>query len=171
MGVSDKTARSYLDVLTGTFMVRQLQPWLENLAKRQVKAPKIYLRDTGLLHALLSVDGRDALLSNPRVGASWEGFAIEQILRVVQPSDVWFWATHGGAELDLLVRQGGRRYGFEVKFNEAPKVTRSMRTAVDDLRLERLWIVAPVPRSYAIDERFSVMALRDVETFVLGDAR
>lgn len=162
MALSDKTVRSYLDILTGTFMVRQLQPWFENIGKRQIKAPKVYLRDSGLLHALLSIADGGALLSHPRAGASWEGFAIEQILRTVRPPEAYFWGSHSGAELDLFFLHGGRRYGFEVKLNEAPVVTRSMRTAVADLQLDQLWILCPTPASYRVDDRISVWPVRDV---------
>jgi predicted AAA+ superfamily ATPase len=129
MGLSDKTVRSYLDILTGTFMVRQLQPWHENLGKRQVKAPKIYLQDSGLLHSLLDITDRRTLLAHPRVGASFEGFAIEQILRAVSPSQAFFWGTYGGGELDLLLLTGGRKHGVEIKLSEAPTATRPMHTA------------------------------------------
>jgi predicted AAA+ superfamily ATPase len=162
MGLSDKTVRSYLDILTGTFMVRQLQPWFENVGKRQVKAPKIYLRDSGLLHALLSVGDAEQLLSHPRVGASWEGFALEQVLRAVQPSEAFFWATHTGAELDLLLIAGGRRFGVEMKFSEAPAVTKSMRVALADLRLDHLWVIYPGDDRYLADDQITVWPLRDV---------
>lgn len=162
MGLSDKTVNSYLDILTGTFMVRQLQPWYVNVSKRQVKAPKIYLRDTGLLHSLLTLSDWNSLLAHPRVGASWEGFALEQVLQTVKPSEAYFWATHGGAELDLLFFYQGRRYGVEAKFSEAPVVTRSMRTALTDLDLNHLWIVHPGPHSYPIEQNISVIALGDV---------
>jgi hypothetical protein len=163
MGLTDKTVRGYLDLLTGTFMVRQLQPWHENLAKRQVKAPKVYLRDSGLLHGLLDLPDPDSLLAHPRVGASWEGFALEQVLRIVRPSQAYFWATHAGAELDLLFVHQGRRYGVELKFSEAPSVTRSMRVALDDLALERLWVVHPGRHAYPADQRVAVLPLTDLE--------
>ena len=162
MGLSDKTVRSYLGILTGTFMVRQLQPWHENLAKRQVKAPKIYLRDSGLLHALLDLPDRRALLGSPRVGASWEGFALEQILAAVGPSQAYFWATYGRAELDLLFVVNGRKFGVEVKFAEAPEITRSMRIALDDLSLEHLWVVHPGRHRYQPDERITMCPIADV---------
>jgi hypothetical protein len=162
MGLTDKTVRGYLDLLTGTFMMRQLQPWFENVSKRQVKAPKVYLRDSGLLHSLLSIESRDTLLAHPRVGASWEGFAIEQVLRVLQPAAAYFWATHGGAEVDLFIPRGGCRLGFEIKFNEAPAVTRSMRTAVADLRLDQLWVVCPTRERYPLDERITVLPAHEV---------
>ena len=161
MSANDKTVRRYLDVLTGTYMVRQVQPWFENLAKRQVKSPKIYLRDTGLLHALLGTGNEDALLSHPRVGASWEGFAIEQVLAALRPAQAWFWGAHGGGELDLLILDNGRRLGFEMKFNEAPEVTKSMYNIVDTLRLDHLFVVAPSRESYPVDTRISVLSLWD----------
>ena len=165
MALSDKTVRSYLDILSATFMVRQLQPWFENLGKRQIKAPKIYLRDSGLLHALLSITDHEALLSHPRVGASWEGFAIEQVLRIVRPAEAYFWGSHRGAELDLFFLHGGKRYGVEVKFNEAPLVTRSMRIALQDLRLEHLWVLCPAPIGYPVDDRITVWPLRKIAAF------
>jgi predicted AAA+ superfamily ATPase len=143
MGMSDKTMRGYLDTLTQTFMIRQLQPWFENLGKRQIKAPKIYLRDTGLLHHLLGLESASGLAGHPKVGASWEGFALEQTLRMVPAATPYFWATQGGAELDLLLLLNGRRIGFEFKFRENPTTTRSMRVAAADLRLDALWIVCP----------------------------
>lgn len=163
MGLSDKTVRSYLDVLTGTFMVRQLQPWHENVAKRQVKAPKIFLRDSGMLHALLDISDRRALLGTPRVGASWEGFAIEQVLDAVRPSEAYFWGTYGDAELDLLFIVNGRKFGVEMKFAEAPAVTRSMRTAIDDLALDHLWVVHPGAHRYDVDERISAWPIAEVQ--------
>jgi uncharacterized protein len=162
IGLSDKTVRSYLDVLTGTFMVRQLQPWHENLGKRQVKAPKVYLRDSGLLHSLLEIPDRRALLAHPRVGASFEGFAIEQVLRAVAPTQAFFWSTYGAAELDLFFTRNARRHGVEVKFSEAPSVTRSMRTAVEDLSLDHLWLIYPGERAYPVDDRITAWPLREV---------
>jgi hypothetical protein len=162
MGLSDKTVRAYLDLLTGAFMVRQLQPWFANVGKRQVRAPKIYLRDTGLLHGLLGLPDWDSLLAHPRVGASWEGFAIEQTLRVIRPAEAYFWATYGSAELDLFVFQRGRRYGFEAKFSEAPEVTRSMHVALADLALDHLWVLHPGPHTYPVHEKITVCSLADL---------
>jgi hypothetical protein len=162
MALSDKTVRSYLDILTGTFMVRQLQPWFENIGKRQVKAPKIYLRDSGLLHALLALQDRGSLFSHPRVGASWEGFAVEQVLRSLPIAEAFFWATHTGAELDLLFVHQGKRYGAEVKFSEAPSVTKSMRIALQDLRLEHLWIIYPGAEAYPLEEKVTAWPLNRV---------
>jgi uncharacterized protein len=159
LGITDKTVRSYLDVLTGAFVIRQLQPWHENLGKRQVKAAKLYFRDSGLLHSLLEIPSHHALLGHPRLGASWEGFALEQILRLMEPTQAYYWSTQGGAELDLLFFRNGRRYGVEFKFGEAPASTKSMRVAIADLSLSHLWIVYPGKETYPIDETISVVPL------------
>ena len=143
LGVSEPTVRKYLDTLTQTLMVRQLQPWHENIGKRQVKAPKIYFRDTGLLHTLMGVKTLPELVTHPRAGASWEGFALEQVLRIAQPDQAYFWATHQGAELDLLMFKGRQRIGVEFKRADAPQVTPSMRIAMHDLRLDALYVVYP----------------------------
>jgi len=164
MGLSDKTVRSYLDILTGTFMIRQLQPWFENLGKRQVKSPKIYFRDTGLLHSLLDIPDRHILLGHPKVGASWEGFAIEQALQILHPNAAYFWGTHAGAEIDLVFQHKGRRYGMEVKFSEAPSLTPSMRIAVSELTLERLWIVYPGNEVYPVTEKITALPLAKLDT-------
>ena len=150
LGISESTVRRYLDYLTQSFMVRQLQPWHENLAKRQVKAPKIYFRDTGLLHALLGIRQLPQLLAHPLCGASWEGFALEQVLRIAQPDQAYFWATHQGAELDLLMFNDDRRVGVEFKRSDAPKLTPSMRIAMQDLRLDALYVVYPGTHRYAL---------------------
>lgn len=160
MGLSDKTVRTYLDILTGTFVVRQLQPWHENIGKRQVKAPKIYLHDSGLLHGLLGLPDWHSLMGYPRLGASWEGFVLEQVLRIVAPTDAYFWATHSGAEIDLLFIYHGRRYGVEVKFSEAPKIGRSQHTAVDNLNLDYLWVVYPGQQAYPVDDKITVWPLK-----------
>src|ERR1700675_170961 len=164
LGVSEPTARRYLDVLSGLFMVRQLQPWYENLNKRQVKAPKVYLRDSGLLHALLGLAGERDILSHPKVGASWEGYAIEETLKVVRPEAAYFWATHTGAELDLLLVKGGRRFGVEVKRQDAPRLTPSMRIALSDLRLQRLTVLYPGDQRYELDPRVTVVPLSELVT-------
>ena len=162
MSATDKTVRRYLDLLTGTFMVRQLQPWFENVAKRQVKAPKVYLRDSGLLHTLLDIPDEAALFAHPRVGASWEGFVVEQVLRVLRVRDAWFWRAHSGGEVDLLVRHGGRRIGFEAKFNEAPKLSRSMHEVVDLLALDHLFVLCPTRAEYPLAERVTVLPAREI---------
>ena len=143
MGLSDKTVRTYLDELSQTFMVRQLQPWFENIGKRQVKSPKIYLRDSGILHHLIGLETEAQLHAHPKVGSSWEGFALEQVLRQTRPKQAYFWATQGGAELDLLLFEEGRRLGYEFKYAERPKFTRSMRAAMEDLRLDSLLVICP----------------------------
>jgi uncharacterized protein len=159
LGVSEPTVRRYLDVLTQTFMVRQLPPWFANLAKRQVKAPKIYFRDSGLLHALMGVRDMDALLHHPRSGASWEGFALEQVLRIAKPDEAYFWATHNGAELDLLLIKDGRRIGVEFKRADAPRLTPSMRIALADLALDRLYVVYPGDLRFPLAERVEAVPL------------
>ena len=164
MGLSDKTVRSYLDILTGTFMIRQLQPWFENLGKRQVKSPKIYLRDTGLLHSLLDIPNKHSLLGHPKVGASWEGFALEQALQILHPNAAYFWGTHAGAELDLVFQFQGKRYGLEIKFNEAPSLTPSMRIASAELALEHLWIVYPGSETYPVAKNITALPLKNLES-------
>ena len=159
MAMSDKTVRRYLDILSSTFMIRQLQPWHENLRKRQVRSPKVYFRDSGLLHSLLNIPDHHSLLGNPRLGASWEGFALEQVLHGLKPVDCYFWSTHSGAELDLLVFINGKRYGFEFKYADAPKITRSVHIAVQDLSLDHLWVVYPGTHAWKVDSNISVQPL------------
>ena len=163
MGLSDKTVRSYLDILTGTFMIRQLQPWFENLGKRQVKSPKIYFRDTGLLHSLLDIPDKHSLLGHPKVSASWEGFALEQALQILHPYAAYFWGTHAGAELDLVFQFQGKRYGMEIKFNEAPSLTPSMRIAAAELELDHLWIVYPGSETYPVGKNITTLPLKNLE--------
>jgi len=162
MGLADKTVKGYLEDLTQTYMVRQLQPWFENLSKRQVKAPKIYLRDSGLLHSLLHLDSFDAIHSHPQVGASWEGFAIEQILRKRNRAEAYFWATQSGAELDLLLFENGKRIGYEFKYSENPKINRSMRVAIEDLRLDHLYIVCPGNVRVLLEESIEIVGLQSL---------
>jgi hypothetical protein len=159
LGSSEPTARAYLDLLAGAFVLRVLPPWRENLGKRQVKSPKIYVRDSGLLHALLGVRTRRDLLAHPKGGASWEGFALEQALRLLRPREAAFWSTHSGAELDLLVLHRSRRLGFEFKLSEAPNLTRSMHVALADLRLDRLFVVHPGDRSYRLSPKVEAVSL------------
>ncbi len=168
LGINYKTAQHYLEILTGSFMIRALPTWSENLGKRVRKAPKIYLRDSGLFHALQRIASMADLQAHPKLGASWEGLALEHVLRVlrVEPGQAFHWGTHGGAELDLLLVRGGQRLGFEFKFADAPRTTRSMRVAMDDLKLERLFVVYPGEKDYALDERIHVMALRNVEALI-----
>ena len=162
LGSNRPTARRYLDILSGAFMVRVLPPWIENLKKRQIKAPKIYLRDSGLLHALLEIASADAFTGHIKVGASFEGFAIEQVLSHLNPRSTYFWRTQAGAELDLLVTHGGKRYGFEVKYSDAPGTTRSMHTAITDLGLEHLWVIYPGTVRYRLREKITALPIFDI---------
>jgi uncharacterized protein len=162
LGSSEPTARRYLDILAGTYMVRQLPPWFENLKKRQVKAPKIYLRDSGICHALLGIQGMDGLESHPKLGASWEGFALEQILATTGDRNAYFWATHAGAELDLLVFHRGKRLGFEFKYTEKPSTTKSMQTAVADLALDHLYVIYPGEHTIPLSEVITASSLPGV---------
>jgi predicted AAA+ superfamily ATPase len=145
LGLSDDTMRRYLDILTGTFMIRQLSPWFENLGKRQVKSPKIYFRDSGLFHALMGVWNEAALRAHPKIGASWEGWVLEEVIRAhgATAEETYFWATHNEAELDLMIVQDGRRVGYEIKYTDAPRVTPSMRIAFRDLKLDNLFVISP----------------------------
>ena len=160
LGIGETSVRRYLDLLEGVYMVRQLRPWHENLKKRQVKSPKVYIRNSGLLHQLLGIRTLPELLSHPKCGASWEGYVIEEIISRVQPDEVYFWATHAGAELDLLLFKDGRRFGVEIKRADAPRLTPSMRTALEDLRLDRLMVVYPGDRRYPLAERVEVVPLQ-----------
>jgi len=159
LGISEPSVRRYLDMLTGLFLIRQLPPWHENLAKRQVKAPKVYVRDTGVLHQLLGIRTEGDLLAHPKCGASWEGYVIEETLKLVQPEEAYFWRTHTGAELDLFLLKDGRRLGVEVKRADAPTLAASMRIALADLKLDHLTVLYPGERSYTLAERVTVMPL------------
>lgn len=161
LAISESTVRRYLDLMTGVFMVRQLLPWFENLGKRQVKAPKVYLRDTGLLHTLLGITNQRNLEHHPKVGASWEGYAVEEVLKAVRPDSAYFWATHNGAELDLLLFKSGRRIGIECKRADAPTLTPSMRIALTDLKLDRLIVLYPGDRRYPLAKKVEVVPLAD----------
>jgi predicted AAA+ superfamily ATPase len=159
LGVSDHTARRYLDILSAAYMLRILAPWHENLAKRQRRAPKVYLRDSGLLHALLGITDIEALWNHPKYGPSWEGFAMDQVLRLVSNRDVYYWAVHGGPELDLLVFRKSRRIGFEFKFADAPKMVPMIQAAMNDLRLDKLWIVYPGEKRYPLANKAETLPL------------
>jgi hypothetical protein len=159
LGVSPSTTRRYLDLLTDALVLRQLQPWHANLGKRQVKSPKVYVRDSGLLHQLLGLETEKALVSHPKLGASWEGFVIEQALAAEPHDEAWFWATHQGAEIDLLLRRGDRLFGVECKRADAPRLTPSIRIALDDLGLERVAIVYPGHQRYTLAERVEAVPL------------
>jgi len=152
MGVSPHTTRNYLDALEQTYMVRTLQPWHTNLGKRLVKSPKIYLRDSGIFHALQGIHDMGELITHPKLGASWEGFALEEVLAAFKPDEAWYYAVHSGSELDLFFRHKGTRLGFEFKRMDAPRMTKSMRVVMEDLELDRLWVIYPGTRRYTLEE-------------------
>jgi hypothetical protein len=159
LAVNESTVRRYLDLMTGVYMVRQLPPWFENLGKRQVKAPKVYVRDSGLLHTLLGIANQRDLEHHPKVGASWEGYAVEEVLKALRPDEAYYWATYNGAEIDLLLFKRGRRIGVECKRADAPTMTPSMRIALADLKLDELFVVYPGQRRYALTKRVEVVPL------------
>jgi hypothetical protein len=159
LGIGEATARRYLDLLTDAYLIRQLAPWHANIKKRQVKSPKVYVRDSGLLHQLVGIDSDTALANHPKCGASWEGYVIEELLASCDHEAAYFWGTHQGAEIDLLLQRRGRLYGFEVKRADAPKLTPSMRTALADLGLERITVIYPGPQTYSIHPRIRVIPL------------
>lgn len=163
LGISHTTSRQYLDLLSGTFVLRQLAPWFQNMGKRVVKSPKIYVRDSGLLHSLLRLANFKELQEHPKLGASWEGFILEQILSYTGDRDAFFWATHAGAELDLVLVRGGKRWGFEIKYADAPRLTKSMRIAMHDLALKRLWLVYPGKESYPLDKNVDCVGFKDLD--------
>lgn len=160
IGVSHNTTRKYLDILTDAFMVRQLQPFHANIAKRQRKAPKIYIRDSGLLHGLLGLATMRDLLTNPAVGASWEGFALEQVLSLVPHDRAYYWSTHQGAEMDLLLQRGTGLLGIEIKRVDAPRVTKSMRISREDLNLERIIVIYPGDKTFSLDDGVKAVPLK-----------
>ena len=162
LSVSPVTANQYRDILAGTFVVRVLPPWFENIGKRQMKSPKVYLRDSGLLHWLLGIDSLQGLRSHPRYGASWEGYALEQVLTLSGERDSYYWRTQRGAELDLLLMRKGRRYGFEFKCTDAPRISKSMHIALQDLGLERIWVVYPGTDRYPMHDRIEALPLRQI---------
>lgn len=160
LGVNPSTCRRYLDVLTDAMMIRQLLPWHANVGKRQVKSPKVYVRDSGLLHQLLGLGTEKAVFSHPKLGASWEGFVIEQVLAVEPHDDAWFWATHQGAEIDLILRRGDQLLGVECKRTDAPRLTPSIRIALADLGLARVSVIYPGDKRYPIADRVEAVPLR-----------
>lgn len=162
LGISEPTVRRYLDILTGLFMVRQLQPLHANLKKRQIRSPKIYFRDTGLLHQLLGIRLKKDLFSHPKCGASWEGYVIEEVLKIANPDEQYFWRTHNGAEIDLVVVKNGRIFGVECKWIDAPRLTPSMRIAKDDLKLEKIIVVYPGKRRYEIAKNIHAIPLQEI---------
>ena len=159
LGIGETTVRRYLDLLEGAFLVRTLQPWHANLQKRQVKSPKLYFRDSGLLHHLLGLASAQALENHPKVGASWEGYALEEVLAAAEPDEAYFWGTHAGAELDLLMVKDGRRIGIEFKRADVPRLTPSIRTALADLDLERVVVIYPGSRRYPMADQVSACPL------------
>jgi predicted AAA+ superfamily ATPase len=166
LGITHHTVRKYIEILTGTFMVRSLNPWFENLGKRQVKSPKIYIRDSGLLHTLAGVHNQEELNVFPRLGASWEGFALEEIIKTchAQAEECFFWATPGGAELDLLMVKDGKRIGFEVKYSDAPKLTKSMIIALEDLKLDHLYVIHPHSVTFPLADKVTAQGLETIAT-------
>lgn len=162
MGVQEGTARRYLDILTGAFMIRQLQPWFVNTGKRLVKSPKVYFRDSGLLHSLLGLKTLSQIRAHPTLGFSWEGFALDEIIRMMSADrDAFFYKTHSGAELDLLIIRGGKSYGFEFKYMDAPQITKSMHVVTQDLNLHQLWVIYPGQRAYPLAKKIDALPLTD----------
>lgn len=159
LGMGETSVRRYLDLLTDVFMIRQLPPWFVNTTKRQIKAPKVYFRDSGLLHYLLGIRSEKDLLSHPKSGSSWEGYVIDEVLRVVEPEEAYFWGTHGGAEIDLVLRKDGKIVGVECKRLDAPKLTPSMRAALSDLGLEKIAVIYPGERRYSLTEQVEAVPL------------
>ena len=159
--LSDHTAQRYLDLLSGTFMVRQLRPWHYNTKKRLIKRPKIYFRDTGILHSLLSLEAKRDVLSHPKLGASWEGFALEEIIKalLLKEDEVFFWGVHAAANLDLVFEKKGELYGVEIKYTQAPSFTPSMRSALAELSLKHLWVVYPGKEAYPLRRDVTVIPL------------
>jgi hypothetical protein len=162
LGVSHHTTRRYLDLLSGAYVVRQLQPWFINMGKRVVKSPKVYVRDSGIFHSLLNIAGMGELQAHLKLGASWEGFALEDILSRTGDRDAYFWATHNHAELDLMLIRQGKNWGFEFKYQDAPTMTKSMHIALNDLKLERLWVVYPGAKGYPMDEKVECIGLTEL---------
>ncbi len=164
LGVSSHTVRRYLDILAGTFMIRILLPWFENISKRQVKSPKIYFRDSGILHALINIPTIEALQTHPRFGSFWEGFALEEVIRShnVSADECFFWATQADAELDLLIFKDGKRLGFEFKYTDSPKITKSMHIAIHDLKLDHLTVVYPGAKNYKLADNITVLGLIEI---------
>ncbi len=164
LGLSNHTVKKYLDILEGTFMIRTVQPWFENIGKRQVKTVKIYFRDSGILHNLMGLPDRTAVERHPKLGASWEGFALEELLRYyeVPASNAYFWRTQTGAELDLLIHHQGKRLGFEFKYTDKPKITPSIRSALANLQLDHITMIYPGPHSFALNNSVTVMSIQDL---------
>jgi predicted AAA+ superfamily ATPase len=168
LGISHTTARHYLDILTGTFMIRELSPWIENINKRQIKSPKIYFRDSGIFHNLLGISTLQALQHHPKLGASWEGFALEAVIQGhhAKPEECYFWGIHTQGELDLLILKDGKRLGFEFKYSDAPRLTSSMKLAKDALRLDKLTVIYPGKSHYHLSETIEVRGLEGYLLFL-----
>ena len=160
-GVSDTTVRNYLDILTSALVIKQISPWHENISKRQVKAPKVYISDSGLAHSLLNISTMEDLEGHPKIGASWEGFVLDQVIRILraEKDECFFWATHAGAELDLLIVRGNIRYGFEVKRTTSPKATRSMHTALSNLQLESIDLIHAGERTFQLSDQIRAVSI------------
>ena len=171
MDVRERNVNQYRDLLAGAFMVRILPPWFENLGKRLIKSPKVYLRDSGILHFLLGLQSASELAMHPRYGASWEGFALEQTLIAHGAREAYFYRTQRGAELDLLLLRRGRRWGFEFKCTDAPRTTRSMHVVLQDLRLAHLWVLYPGDQQYPLTDSITALPLRDVSRIALVPER
>ncbi|RPI79716.1 MAG: ATP-binding protein [Desulfobacteraceae bacterium] len=166
LGLSHTTVRRYLDILSGALVLHQLPPWIDNVKKRLVKSPKVYIRDSGIIHSLLHLPSRQELLGHPKLGASWEGFVLDQALNFFGSRDIFFWATHAGAEIDLVLPRKGKLWGFEFKFADAPRITKSMRNALAELNLEKLWVVYPGETDYQIHDKIEVIGLRTMAKIV-----
>ncbi|MFT5206898.1 MAG: putative AAA+ superfamily ATPase [Candidatus Omnitrophota bacterium] len=166
MNLSHNTIRKYLDILSGTYVIRQLHPWFYNTKKRLIKAPKIYVRDSGLLHNLLTIDTKQQLVSNPKCGSSWEGFALEQVIHALRlrDEDVFFWGVHEQAELDMVFKKSGNLYGVEFKFQDAPRMTSSIQSALKSLPLKHIWVVYPGAKNYALGANVSVISINSLQT-------
>lgn len=166
-GIADTTVRHYIEILQGTFMIRLLQPWYVNIGKRIVKRPKIYIRDSGLFHTLLSIETEKTLKAHPKLGSSWEGFALDCVWRSIGKADehCYFWRTHAGAEVDLFWQHEGKNWACEFKYTDAPALTKSMQSALHDLQLKKIWVIYPGKQSYEIHERISVLPLINVPSY------
>lgn len=163
LSINEKTAKNYLDILSGTFMIRQLQPWYENISKRQVKSPKVFFKDSGILHNLLNINNYNELLKHPKLGASWEGFALEEIIRFhkLSSEEVFFWSSYGDAEVDLLTFQKGQKIAYEFKYCDVPKMTKSINIAIEDLKLDKLYLIYPGSKSFNINSKVIIFSLQE----------
>ncbi len=165
LGISYHTAKSYLDILEGTFMIRVLRPWYENLKKRQVKTPKIYFRDSGIYHTLLGLNNYESVMTSPKIGASWEGFALEQVIRYydAEPEECYFWSSHSIAEIDLLILKNGKRIGFEFKYTDSPKITSSMKISLEDLKLDQIKVIFPGNISFKMSDKIEAVGFQTLK--------